>query len=34
MWLVYERNVNALRIHLMKVAVIGFGDTGGKKLVN
>jgi len=34
MWLVYERNVDALRIHVMNVAVIGFGDAGGKKLVN
>jgi hypothetical protein len=34
MWLFYERNMNALRIHLMKVTVVGLGDTGGKKLVN
>jgi hypothetical protein len=34
MWLVCERNVNALRIHLMKVAVIGFGDIVARKLVN
>ena len=34
MWVVYERNMNALRIHLMKVTVIGFGDAGGKTLVN
>jgi hypothetical protein len=34
MWPVCEMNMNALIIHLVKVVIIGFGETGGKKLVN
>jgi hypothetical protein len=34
MWLVYERNMNALRIHFVKVAVLVLGIQHEKKLVN